>query len=304
VRATEPIGAAGPVGATAGGPLSAGVIHDIGYQRYTGPRLGRAYAVRSLYLHSLRTAFGLGRSGKAKVFPWIVVGLVFLVAVVAVVVRSQSGRPVITYLQFSDDVSIPVLLFLAIVAPELVSRDLRAHTLPLYFSRPLRRSDYALAKLAAMISAVWLLLAGPLLLLLVGGLFSQQDGWHGAWHEVTDFLGGASYAAICAVVFSSIAVLVASLASRRAVAAAAIVAVFLVTSPVVGVLMTIGGRTMREIVPILNPVTLVDGVKKALYNSPSGVDPGNYGAIYGIGVVVLVAACVGLLLTRYRKVAA
>ena len=33
-----------------------GVIHDIGYQRYTGPRLGRAYGVRSLYTHSLRTA--------------------------------------------------------------------------------------------------------------------------------------------------------------------------------------------------------------------------------------------------------
>ena len=53
-----------------------GVIHDIGYQRYRGPRLGRGYAARSLYLHSLRTAFGLGRSAKAKVFPWLIVGIV------------------------------------------------------------------------------------------------------------------------------------------------------------------------------------------------------------------------------------
>ena len=58
----------------------AGVIHDIGYQRYTGPRLGRGYITRSLYVHSLRSAFGLGRSGKAKVFPFIVVGLAFAVA--------------------------------------------------------------------------------------------------------------------------------------------------------------------------------------------------------------------------------
>jgi ABC-2 type transport system permease protein len=50
--------------------MPSGVIHDIGYQRYTGPRLGRGYAIRSLYLHSLRTAFGLGRSAKAKIFPW------------------------------------------------------------------------------------------------------------------------------------------------------------------------------------------------------------------------------------------
>lgn len=46
-----------------------GVIHDIGYQRYTGPRLGRRHVFGALYLHGLRTAFGLGRSAKAKIFP-------------------------------------------------------------------------------------------------------------------------------------------------------------------------------------------------------------------------------------------
>ena len=38
------------------------------------------------------------------------------------------------------------MLFCAVVAPELVSRDLRGGVLPLYFSRPLTRIDYALAK--------------------------------------------------------------------------------------------------------------------------------------------------------------
>ncbi len=71
--------------------MSESVIHDIGYQRYDGPRLGRAYAVRSLYVHGVRTAFGLGRGAKSKVFPWIVVGIVFLVAVVLTAIRSQSG---------------------------------------------------------------------------------------------------------------------------------------------------------------------------------------------------------------------
>ena len=39
-----------------------GVIHDIGYQRYSGQRLGRRHIVGALYLHGLRAAFGLGRS--------------------------------------------------------------------------------------------------------------------------------------------------------------------------------------------------------------------------------------------------
>ncbi len=69
-----------------------GVIHDIGYQRYDGSRLGRGYAVRSMYTHALRAAFGFGRTAGAKVFPWIVVGIVLLVAAILTAVRSQIGE--------------------------------------------------------------------------------------------------------------------------------------------------------------------------------------------------------------------
>ena len=37
------------------------VIHDIGYQRYDGPRLGRRHVFGALYIHGLRAAFGFGR---------------------------------------------------------------------------------------------------------------------------------------------------------------------------------------------------------------------------------------------------
>jgi ABC-2 type transport system permease protein len=280
-----------------------GVIHDIGYQRYTGPRLGRGYAVRSLYVHSVRTAFGIGRTGKSKAFPWFVVGIAFAVALIAVAVRSQTGTPFIPYLQYPDTIGIPVLLMLAIVAPELVSRELRAQVLPLYFSRPLRRTDYALAKFAALATAIWLVFSAPQLLMFLGGVFSRTDGASGAWHEFTDFLGGVSYAAIASVVFSAIGILVASLAARRAVAAAAIVAVFLVTVPVVAVVEAIGSDTVRQIAPVVNPVSLVEGVKIWLYGV-NNFQIGDFGPAY-LGIAcALVAACTALLLVRYRKVAA
>jgi ABC-2 type transport system permease protein len=285
-----------------GGPR-AGVIHDIGYQRYTGPRLGRRYAVGSLYAHSLRSAFGLGRTAKAKVFPFIVVGLAFFIAVVAVVLRSQSGNVALTYLQYCDTVGIPLLLFVAIVAPELVSRDLRAKSLPLYFSRPLRRSDYALTKLAAMISAMWLVLAGPLLLMFLGGLFSQKDGASGAWDEFLDFLGGLSYAAIYSIIFSGLGVLVASLASRRAIAAAAIVGVFLVPAPVVGVLQVLGGSQLRQLSRMLDPVLLIQGLANFAYRTHT-MELDGYGPMYVSVAVALVAACAVLLTTRYRRLTA
>jgi ABC-2 type transport system permease protein len=280
-----------------------GVIHDIGYQRYTGPRLGRWYAVRSLYVHSVRTAFGIGRTGKGKVFPWFVVGIAFAVALIAVAVRSQSSVVFISYLQYPDTIGVPVLLMLAIVAPELVSRELRAQVLPLYFSRPLRRTDYALTKFAALATAIWLVFAGPQLLMFLGGVFSRTDGVSGAWHEFTDLLGGVSYAAIASVVFSAIGILVASLAGRRAVAAAAIVAVFLVTVPVVAVIEAIGSETVRHVAPVINPVSLVEGLKVWLYDV-NNFQIGDFGPAYLGVAVALVAVCTALLLVRYRKVAA
>jgi ABC-2 type transport system permease protein len=285
-------------------PAPAGIIHDLGYQRYTGARLGRRYATLALYTHGLRTAFGFGRSAKAKVFPWMVAGFALVVAIVAVVVRSQTGAVFIGYLQYPDNVAVPVLLFLAVVAPELVSRDLRAQVLPLYFSRPIRRTDYALAKLAALVSAAWLLLTGPELLILLGAVFSQTGGWRGAWHEFTGFLGGVAYAAIMAVVFGSIAVLLASLASRRAVAAAVIVGAFLVTAPVVGVLSVIGG-SLRDLAPVLNPVTLVLGVKTALFDPVQGrLDVGIFGPMYVAVAIAVVIGCGTLLAARYRRAGA
>src|SRR5258708_13392386 len=48
-----------------------GVIHDIGYQTYDGPRLGRRKIAAALCWHSLRSAFGFGRGAKAKIVPVI-----------------------------------------------------------------------------------------------------------------------------------------------------------------------------------------------------------------------------------------
>jgi ABC-2 type transport system permease protein len=277
------------------------VIHDIGYQRYTGVRLGRAYAARALYAHGLRTAFGLGRSAKAKIFPWLVVGIVGVVAAVVTAVRARVGEPVLSYTDFPEQLTLLIIMFCAVAAPELVSRDLRSGVLPLYFARPLERSDYALAKLAALATAVWLMLAGAQLLMFVGGAFSV-DGMRAVWDEFADFLPGVAYSAVYAVVFSAVALLVASLASRRAVAAAVIVAVFLVTTPVVGVLYAVGGETLRQLAFLASPMTLVGGVGAWLFES-GGVNVGPYGPLYGASAVALVIVCVTLLLARYRKVA-
>jgi ABC-2 type transport system permease protein len=288
-----------------------GVIHDIGYQRYNGPRLGRRHVFGALYLHGLRTVFGLGRTAKAKIFPWLVVGIVTLVAAGITAVRSQIGEVVMTYAQFADSMSWLVIFFVAVAAPELVSRDLRSGVLPLYFSRPLPRDDYPLAKLLALVSAIWLLLGGPQLVMFLGAAFTTDKGMRGVWDELLDLLPGLLYAGLWAAVFASIGLLVASLTGKRAFAAGGIVAVFLMTTPIVGTLSILPSRTINELAFLASPSTLVGGVGTWALGDllvpegrGGGVPIGGFGPVYGVAAVLLVAACVALLLLRYRKVAA
>jgi ABC-2 type transport system permease protein len=282
----------------------ASVIHDIGYQRYRGPRLGRGPVVGALYVHGLRAAFGLGRSAKSKIFPWLVVGITTLVAVIVAAVRAQTGIVPLNYIQFADAMSWLVIFFVAIVAPELVSRDLRAGVLPLYFSRPLRSADYLAAKFAALVSAVWLLLGVPQFIMFLTAAFTTKKGMSGVWNELGDLLPAWGYSLLWALVFASISLLIASLTGKRAFAAGGIVAVFLMSTPVVGVLSILPSRTAQQLAGLASPATLVSGVGTWLIpTTNTGIDIGRFGAVYAIEAGTLIAACLLLLLARYRKVA-
>ncbi|WP_433374723.1 ABC transporter permease [Actinoplanes sp. CA-142083] len=282
----------------------AGVIHDIGYQRYEGPRLGRAALLGALYTHGLRAAFGLGRSAKSKIFPWGVAGIVMLVAVINAGVRSQTGTWLFDYYQLDDTMSWLVIFFAAIVAPELVSRDIRSGVLPLYFSRPLRAADYVTAKVGALVTSVFLLLGVPQFIMFLTGAFTTKTGMKGVWHELGLLIPGWGYSLLWAFVFASISLLIASLTGKRAFAAGGIVAVFLMTAPIVGVLNVLPSETAHHLSGLASPISLISGVEIWLRDrNDLGLDIGNLGPIYGIEAVCLIAACLLLLLARYRKVA-
>lgn len=279
-----------------------GVIHDIGYQRYDGQRLGRGHVFTALYAHGLRAAFGLGRSAKAKIFPWLVIGIVALVAVVVMAVRAQIGETLLSYSAFPEALTLLIILFCTVVAPELVSRDLHSGVLPLYFSRPLKRTDYPLAKLAALASAAFLMLGGAQLIMFVGAAFNA-DKVGDIWPEFGRFTGGLAYSALHALVFAAIALCVASFITRRAVAAAAIAGVFLVTTPVVGVLVALPSTTANQLAGLASPMTVVSGVGMWLFDHAGGQDIGGFGPLYAAVTAALVVGCVLILLARYRRVA-
>lgn len=162
-------------------------IHNIGYRAYDGPRLGRSYARRSLYSQSLRGSFGLGRSAKSKVLPMLLFGVMCMVALITVavaMVAPDATKLMMKYTDFAIYLQAVIGLFIASQAPQSVSRDLRFKSVPLYFSRPIERADYVVAKYAAMASALFILTVTPLLVMYVGALlakfdFADQTKWFG-----------------------------------------------------------------------------------------------------------------------------
>src|SRR6266480_7353196 len=160
-----------------------GVIHDLGYQHYDGPRLGRPAIIRALFWHSLRSAFGIGRGVKAKIVPILTFAIMCLPAVVNAVSAARGGGRLFPYDTYVFRLRALVLvIFVAAQAPELVSRDLRSHVLPLYLCRPMRRLDYPLAKFAAFTVACLALVEIPLLLLYLGTIVDAGGGEIGRAH--------------------------------------------------------------------------------------------------------------------------
>jgi ABC-2 type transport system permease protein len=325
------------------GASPAGVIHDIGYKPYTGLRYGRAQIVRSLYWYSLRSAFGIGRPLRARIIPSLMFAIMMLPAAISIYkVASQGGDPLLAYDHYAYTMFLMVVVFVATAAPELVSRDLRHHTLPLYFSRPLRRSDYPLAKLLALASAILILEAVPLIVMYLGVIASSTSGTS-IWDQTKQLAPGLLVAIAYALVLAPMTLLIASMTGRRAIATGAIAILFLATTAISHAMESVGTHTVfvsdgqvsdqpptpdgapvkdgrgpfgpgaivtTSYDPIarqgglVDPLRLIEGARIWGLHATDGQapDPQNLGAVYSIELLLLIGLTTGGLFQRYRKV--
>ena len=306
--------AAASIAARTGSP--GGSIYDLGYRRYEGVRLGRRHAIRALYAYSLRGTFGIGRSGRAKLAPFGLAFLALLPALIAVgisALTTQAGvgsaveSPIRygTYLAFSQTV---LVLFCAAQAPELVGRDQRYTVLPLYFSRALRRSDYALAKLGALWTALALVFVAPEVLIFAGRVLASKD----VPTAFADNLGAIppilAVTALVAFVLGGISLSLASFTPRRPYATAAIIAAFVIPPIIASIIAELSSGTIATVAVLLDPTDLLDGANGWLFGRSAGNDVLTASHLPGEAFVpvlaVYVAITIGATLRRYLRIPA
>jgi len=284
--------------------MSEARILDQGYRRYEGPRRGAAGAVRSLAWYSAQRALGLRRSGWAKLLPIAAVVIAYLPAAVyvgvAAIVPSEFREELEilpTYADYYFFITAAIVLFVALVGPEMLCPDRRHGTLGLYLASPLDRRTYLVAKVLAVVPVVGLVTFGPPLLLLLG--FTLADAGPGG---VDDFLLVLGRMVIGALVvsgpFVAVALAAGSLTERRAFASGGVILLLLATN--ITTFQLVEGNDVDASVLLLNVFYFPLELVQRIYTQP-----GEYPAI---ATAALVAATVAwtvvpgaLVWWRYRR---
>jgi ABC-2 type transport system permease protein len=164
--------------------MSDGIIFDRGYRTYDGPRRGPAGARRAVYKEGLKRIFGIGRKARAKIFPWTMMGIALITAIVIVGAHFAIGniaealaQGLPSYGELFDAYSWISLIFIAYAGPQLLIPDRSSGVLSVYFSRPLTVDGYLGAKTLAFATVVGAIYLVPQIVLHLGLGLISSDGF-------------------------------------------------------------------------------------------------------------------------------
>lgn len=207
-----------------------GEIFDRGYLHYDGPRLGQLQAIWALARYSMARALGIRRSWTAKIMPLLLYGAAAIPVLIAIGIQAFAPQfQFLTYPNFFGATFILVGIFVALVAPEMVSTDRHDRLLPLYFSRPIGRVGYVVAKLLATGLLTLSMSLLPIVVLWLGnGLMATEPLM--AMRESLDDLGRIVLTGVLiAFYLGAIGLLISSFTGRKSIAVGIIVLGFVLS---------------------------------------------------------------------------
>jgi ABC-2 type transport system permease protein len=276
-------------------------VYKRGYRRYTGPLTGAwtrfmvlpRYAWRRLYQQRLVLLLTMA----AFVWPILCAGFVYLTNRAELLQGLEpefrafiqvNGRFFSIFMYVQGGIAV----FLAALAgPGLLAPDLANNALPLYFSRPLTRWSYALARLTVIIGMLSVVTWIPGLL-----LFGFQGALAGGWWMIANWTLAFAVVAgflLWLLVLGLVAMASSAYVKWRIVAGAVSLAIFFLLSGVAAMIATIFRASWAH---VLDPAWSVNRVWCALL----GVDPPD-GPGAGASLLALMVFVLLLVLVIERK---
>lgn len=293
--------------------MTDGVIFDRGYRTYDGPRRGPAGARRAVYKEGLKRIFGLGRKARAKIFPWSMVGIALITAIVIVgahfAIGSLAGalaEGLPSYGDLFDAYSWISLIFIAYAAPQLLIPDRVNGVLSVYFSRPLTVNGYLGAKALAFVTVVGALYLVPQLVLHLGLGLIAEDGFLAYMGENLDILWKVPVTAVGFIAMhGALAFFFSSIIKRPGMASAALLGTVVAGSGIASQVAQSsfpGARWFALIAPDQHPRIIRDHLFGGGFGYPA-VEAGFEVWASVIFIAVAVALSAWFVHSRYRRLA-
>jgi ABC-2 type transport system permease protein len=272
-------------------------VYKRGYRRYDGPLTGRLtrflvlprYAWRRLYQQRLVLLLTI----LAFVWPILCAGFIYLTNHVELLQGLDRGFrefiqvdgrffAVFMYVQGGFAVFIA-----ALAGPGLIAPDLANNALPLYFSRPLTRWNYALARLTVLVGMLSVVTWIPGVI-----LFGLQVGLAGGSWFLANWTLGAGMVlgfVVWLLILSLVAMASSAYVKWRVVAGAVSLAFFFILA---GIAEMIDNVLRVDWGHIIDPVWAVNQVWCGLLGVAPDEGPGPGAAVWALAVIILLLAVV------------
>ncbi len=278
-------------------PTPAARIHDVRFSGYTGDRSPSWTAPLVLARWSLLRAFGRRRGWSAKFVPYALLTMALIPGIGVLTVRAlvsqtsteqQLPIEILPYSDYLGLIGTLIVLWTALVTPELVCPDIQHRVTSLYFATAVSPRGYVLGKwLASMVALLGMTLL-PVLVLWAGNIMfaeSVTDAFRADLDNVPRIIGSG---VIVAVFFSTLGLAVAALTGRRAYAIGALVGIIIGSAILAGALEAATGNGAAGAV---NLVAVPIQLAQQLFVSndiPVGAFVLSYLVVVGLSAVALV----------------
>jgi ABC-2 type transport system permease protein len=277
-------------------------VYKRGYQRYTGPRTGAGERLLVLPRFAWRRLLE-----QRLVVILLVVSLFWPVACAVFIYLSNHAEllfgldPEVMnllridarfFILFMNAQSVFAIILSAFAGPSLIAPDLANGALPLYFSRPMSRAEYVLARLLVLLGVLspvtWI--PGLLLFLMQSGM----AGW--SWFADNWYLGAAIFFGflLWILLVSLVAMASSAYVRWRIVAGGLVLGVFFVLAGAA----EIAHAVLRvDWVWALNPARNMNQIWRSLLGVEALEGPGAAGCVLAVAVLAAI-----LLLVLERKI--
>lgn len=277
-----------------------GEVYDLGYQHYSGERLGRSHAIRALILYSVKRGLGIKKKWTSKIIPVLLYIAAFTpVIIISGILAFAPGNLTFGYHDLNDIIILVLVIFAAALGPEMLSDDRRENVLPLYFSRAMTRLDYLLAKLTAMAILMGTIAIGPALLLFFANTFLASDPLGYFFDHLGDLGRILVFGVLASFFLAAISLSVAAYTNRKGIASGIIIGALFILAGIAEALYSALDSDLRNYVILISPRDVLEAASAWILNGNMPRLAQLPGGVYAGAMLAVIAAAAAVMYRRY-----